>query len=437
MTAMESQQVPSTRTKLSADARQLSDTELATFVAEAVNDAGLADQRVLAIVPDATRTMPMPAMFRALTDALPQVDFLIALGTHPPLSESAMLRHFGIGAASRNTTHAHVGIYNHAWQDPDALVSLGCISAETMMAISDGMLDAAPEVLANKRLLDYDALVVAGPVFPHEVAGFSGGNKYFFPGVSGAEILHLFHWLGALITNPNINGVKHTPVRRVIDAAAALIPVPKYAFCLNVVAGQCRAIAFGAPEAAWEVAADWAAETHVIYKERPFQSVLALCPDRYEDIWTAGKCMYKLENVVADGGELIIYAPHIREISVTHGELLRRIGYHTRDYFLAQMDRFADVPGGILAHSTHVRGIGTYEDGVERPRVDVILATAILESECRAVNLGYRDPATINPEHWRDHEDAGRLLVPDAGETLFRLTTNNPEPTPLHTLAET
>ncbi|MEX2015888.1 MAG: lactate racemase domain-containing protein [Candidatus Hydrogenedentales bacterium] len=430
------QQSPNTRTQRAANGQRFTDTELATFVAEAIAGTNLADKRVLAIIPDATRTMPMPAMFCVLTDALPQVDFLIALGTHPPMSDSAILRHFGISAASRHTTHAHVGIYNHAWQDRDALVSLGCISSETMSAISEGMIEAAPEVLANKRLLEYDALIVAGPVFPHEVAGFSGGNKYFFPGVSGAEILHLFHWLGALITNPSINGVKHTPVRRVIDAAAALIPVPKYAFCLNVVHGESRAIAFGKPEDAWEIAADWAAETHVVYKEHPYDSVLAICPERYQDIWTAGKCMYKLENVVADGGELIIYAPHITQVSVTHGALLRRIGYHTRDYFLAQMDRFVDVPGGILAHSTHVRGIGTYEDGVERPRVHVVLATSIPEAECRAINLGYRDPATIDPAGWRDKGDSGRLLIPDAGETLFRLTANNPQPTPLRVFAE-
>ncbi|HPA41511.1 MAG TPA: hypothetical protein PKV69_05825, partial [Candidatus Hydrogenedentes bacterium] len=135
----------------------------------------------------------------------------------------------------------------------------------------------------------------------------------------------------------------------------------------------------------------------------------------------AGKCMYKLEPVVADGGELIIYGKHIHEVSVTHGKLIARIGYHVRDYFVKQMDRFADIPGGILAHSTHVRGMGTYEDGVERPRVTVTLATSIPEAECRAINLNYRDPDSINPDDWRDREDEGLLLVPDAGEILYRL----------------
>lgn len=117
--------------------------------------------------------------------------------------------------------------------------------------------------------------------------------------------------------------------------------------------------------------------------------------------------MYKLEPVVADGGELIIYAPHIHEISITHGALIRRIGYHCRDYFLKQWDRYKDVPWGVLAHSTHVRGIGTYEGGVERCRVQVTLATRISREICEEINLGYRDPATIDPKDFANREDGG------------------------------
>jgi len=146
----------------------------------------------------------------------------------------------------------------------------------------------------------------------------------------------------------------------------------------------------------------------------------------YEELWVAGKCMYKLEPVVADGGELIIYGEHIKEISVTHGRLIKQIGYHTRDYFTAQMDRFKDIPGGILAHSTHVRGGGSFENGIEKPRVQVTLATGIPEAECAAVNLGYRDPASINPDEWKNREAEGYLLVPNAGEILYHLEERRP-----------
>jgi hypothetical protein len=141
----------------------------------------------------------------------------------------------------------------------------------------------------------------------------------------------------------------------------------------------------------------------------------------YEDIWTAGKCMYKLEPVVADGGTLIIYAPHIDEVSYTHGRVLDEVGYHVRDYFVSQWDRFQRYPWGVLAHSTHVKGIGTCENGRESPRVNVVLATRIPEERCRRINLGYMDPDTIDPADYANREAEGILYVPKAGETLFRL----------------
>jgi hypothetical protein len=141
----------------------------------------------------------------------------------------------------------------------------------------------------------------------------------------------------------------------------------------------------------------------------------------YDDIWTAGMCMYKLEPVVADGGTLIIYAPHIDEVSYMHGKVLDEIGYHTRDYFVKQWDEFSKYPWGVVAHSTHVKGVGTYENGIERPRVNVVLATRIPESRCRRINLGYMDPASVRPEEYANREDEGVLYVPKAGETLFRL----------------
>jgi hypothetical protein len=131
--------------------------------------------------------------------------------------------------------------------------------------------------------------------------------------------------------------------------------------------------------------------------------------------------MYKLEPVVADDGELIIYAPHVREISLTHGKVIAEIGYHCRDYFLKQWDRFKQYPWGVLAHSTHVRGVGTFENGVEKCRIQVTLATGIPEDLCRKINLGYRDPKSIRPEDFANREAEGVLLVPKAGEMLFQL----------------
>ena len=172
------------------------------------------------------------------------------------------------------------------------------------------------DVKINKLILDYDLLLIVGPTFPHEVVGFSGGNKYLFPGIAGQEILDMFHWLGALITNPSIIGTKYTPVRAVVDKAASMVPVERKCVSL-VVEGQALAgLYLGSPEEAWEAASALSNQIHVVYKDHPFRSVLSCAPAMYDELWVGGKCAYKLEPVVADGGELIIYAPHISEISV-------------------------------------------------------------------------------------------------------------------------
>jgi nickel-dependent lactate racemase len=162
-------------------------------------------------------------------------------------------------------------------------------------------------------------------------------------------------------------------------------------------------------------------QQNVIYVDKPFKQILSIMPKLYDDVWTAGKGMYKMEPVIADGGEVIIYAPHIDEISYTHGKFLDEVGYHVRDYFTTQWEKFKHYPGGVLAHSTHVKGSGTYVNGIEKPRVTVTLATKVSPERCKKVNLGYRDPATINVADFENREHEGVLLVKKAGEMLYRL----------------
>jgi nickel-dependent lactate racemase len=385
----------------------------------------LSGKRVLIIIPDGTRTAPIPLFFRLFHELLGEqvaaLDYLVALGTHSPMNEEAISRLVGVTVEERATRYANVRIFNHRWDLPETFVTLGSISAAETRALSDGMLSLDVPVRANRLLLDYDQIVVCGPVFPHEVAGFSGGSKYFFPGVSGPEVINFTHWLGALITSYAIIGVKHTPVRAAIERAAALIDRPKLAFCLVAHKAGLAGLYIGEPAAAWSQAADLSAQIHVRYVERPFRQVLSALPPLYDDLWTGAKGMYKLEPVIADGGEVIIYAPNITEVSYTHGHLIDEVGYHVRDYFVKQWPRFKDYPWGVLAHSTHLRGIGTYENGVERPRIQVTLATSIPAERCARLGLGYRDPATIRVEEWANREDERVLLALSAGETLYRL----------------
>jgi lactate racemase len=403
----------------------LTEEQINSVIIQGLDSLSLASKRVLFIIPDSTRTMPLPLFFRQITRHLlgkvRQLDFLIALGTHPAMSDEAMLRLVGISAEEKATLYADVRLLNHAWKDPQALTLLGSIPGEEILGLSNGLLEMEVPVRLNRRILDYDQIIICGPVFPHEVVGFSGGNKYFFPGIAGSDIIDFTHWLGALITSYSAIGTKDTPMRRVIDRAAAMIPVPRHALCSVVSHEGVSGVYFGTPEEAFSAAADLSAQVHVHWIDKPYRQVLSVLPSMYDEIWVGAKGMYKMEPAIADGGEVIIYAPHIREFSVVHGKLIREIGYHVRDYFVKQWDRFKDYPWGVLAHSTHLRGIGTYENGVECPRITVTLATGISEEECRQVNLGYLNPASINPQDWAGRESEGVLLVPRAGEYLYRL----------------
>jgi nickel-dependent lactate racemase len=405
--------------------RYLTSEEVSQITRQALSSLAVDGKRVLIIIPDGTRTMPMPLMFTLFESQLaPRVaalDYLVALGTHPLMPDEQLSKL--VGRPVRNEQAGKSHIFNHHWEDPANFVTLGVIPASEIGEITGGLLAQEVPVRLNRLILDYDQLIVCGPVFPHEVVGFSGGTKYFFPGIGGSEIINLTHWLGALMTNYRIIGAGYTPVRAIIDRAAGFIDRPTACFALVVTHEGLAGLFFGSPHEAWEAAAALSAKKHVIYVQKPFRRVLSVIPRLYDDLWTGAKGMYKVEPVVTDGGEVVIFAPHISEVSYTHGKLIDEIGYHCRDYFLAQWDKFKGYPGGVLAHSTHLKGLGLYDkrSGNETPRIQVTLATAISTERCRHINLGYLDPATVRPQDWEGREDEGILLVPRAGEMLYRV----------------
>lgn len=403
----------------------LSEAEVRELTTNALEGLNIEGKRVLILIPDSTRTAPLPFFFRLLYDIMGRtvatLDYLVALGTHPLMSEEGLRNLVGLAPQKRAHTYKRVNIFNHRWDLSDTFRIIGTISEKETRDLSRGLMGDEVPVALNKMIFDYDQLIICGPTFPHEVAGFSGGNKYLFPGIAGREIIDATHWLGALLTNVQVNGARRTPVREMIDRAASFIDVPILCFSLVMRGKDLAGLYIGTPEEGYEQAADLSAKLNIIYLDRPFESVLSKATRMYDDLWTGAKAMYKIEPVVADGGEVIIYAPHITEVSYTHGKLIDQIGYHTRDYFLKQMDRFGDIPKCVLAHSTHLKGLGTFEGGVERARIRVTLATGIPEERCQRINLGYVDPTKIDPSEWEDREDEGILLVREAGETLYRL----------------
>jgi nickel-dependent lactate racemase len=405
--------------------KYLDEAAVRQIVADAIEAISVREKRILVVIPDGTRTAPIPLMFRIFQEVLhpraKAVDYLVALGTHPMMADAQLSKLVGTTVLGGRVGNTH--IFNHQWSDANTFVTLGSIPATVISEITAGRMNCEVPVTLNKLIHEYDHLIICGPVFPHEVVGFSGGNKYFFPGIAGPEIINFTHWLGAVITNYKVIGAGYTPVRAVIDKAASLIPKPTWCFALVVDHDGISGLYFGKPKEAWQVASTLSAHKHIAHVDKPFQRVLSILPELYDDLWTGGKGMYKLEPAILEGGEVVIYSPRITEVSYTHGKLIEEIGYHCRDYFLKQWERFKHYPGGVLAHSTHVKGLGSYDAStkIETPRITVTLATGIREERCRRINLGYLNPASVRIEDWTGREHEGIAVIPRAGEKLYRL----------------
>src|SRR5438309_1159333 len=292
--------------------KKLSEEDVRDVLARTCESLAVDHKRVLVIIPDGTRTAPIPLIFRLLYEQIggraAQLDYLIALGTHPPMSEEAIGHLVGVTSQERMRRYPNVRVFNHAWNDPQALRTIGVISRQEAAALTDGLLVDEVAVTLNRMIFEYDLLVICGPVFPHEVAGFSGGAKYLFPGIAGAQIIDFTHWLGALVTSMHTIGVKDTPVRRVIHRAAEFVQQPLLCCALVLQGEDLHGLYIGSYIEAFSAAADLSAQLNIITVEKGFRRVLSVPSTMYDDLWTAAKAMYKTEPAIVDGGEVIIYA---------------------------------------------------------------------------------------------------------------------------------
>lgn len=403
----------------------LSEHDVDEILMDVIPPGKVANKKVLVLTPDATRTFPHRMFTRVFLNRysriVEKIDFMVALGTHRLLSPGEIEKLFGL-PEMRGFLNNRVSFINHRWNIGSTFKKIGYISGDEIRDFTGGIFSDGVEITVNKAVFDYDLVIILGPVFPHEVVGFSGGYKYFFPGISGGEFLHFFHLFGAILTSMKIIGKIDTPVRYLLNRAADFLDLN--IVCVSVVLDMeknLKGLFVGDVKDAWLKAAELSSQIHIKRVPHPFKLVIGITSEKYDEIWTGGKTMYKLEPVVEEGGKLIIYAPHIKTISHTWGNYLKKIGYHTIDYFTAQMDRFRDIPGAVIAHSSHVKGTGRYENGIEEPRIEVILATSIPENVCKEINLGYMDPDTLDLDEYRNSEEDGILVVDNAGEILYRL----------------
>ena len=381
-------------------------------------------ERVLAIIPDKTRDDNTHQLFPVANEFLTRrgvalFDALVAQGTHPPMSDSQKLSKVGCADFSGQ-------LFDHRWDDPEELITLGELSAEMVSELTDGLISQSVPVSLNKLLAPgiYDTVLVFGATVPHEVAGFAGGAKYFFPGVAGPELTHTTHWLGALAGIENIIGRVDTPTRRLIEAATDLVTAR--IISLNTVVSRhdgelvTYALFAGDIRKAFRRATEVSRRVHIRYTDRKYKRVVALLDPHYDELWVGGKASYKLGAIIEEGGELIIYAPHLTKLSETHGALIEKYGY-------APLESVRDMLGVsqelrenlcIAAHLAHVAYAGRLDDdGKIVPRYKITMASGLDEATCRRVNLGYLDYRALNYEAMR--LDSDTLVVADAGRDLY------------------
>ncbi len=387
-----------------------------------------AGSRVLAVISDRTRDDNTPELFPLISRALAargalQLDALVAQGTHVVMNDADKRAKIGAGLSPMPLLGT---VFDHHWDRDSELTTLGTIGGDEIAQETGGLLRDSVSVRLNARLAPgrYDVILVIGATVPHEVAGFAGGAKYFFPGVAGPELTHLTHWLGALATIERVIGRVETPTRHLIEKAASFVSTPVIAFTSvstrNEHGFKTRALFAGDLRTTVRQAAAVSQQVHVRYTGRRYKRVVALLDEHYDELWVGGKASYKLGSIIERGGELIIYAPHLSGISATHGALIEKYGY-------APLERVRDMVEGsdelranlcVAAHLAHVSYAGEKgDDGVVVPRYRITLAANLAEAICRKVNLGYMDMRTFDVRAYADDPDT--LVVANAGRDLY------------------
>lgn len=408
------------------------DSDLDTAALRRILEESLAQilpgERVLAIIPDKTRDDNTPELFPMVCEILAhrgieKFDALVAQGTHAAMTEAEKRAKVGLNKENKSIFRGK--IFNHNWDVPEELTTIGELAAAQVDDLTDGLLNEAIPLTVNKLLAPgiYHTILIFGATVPHEVAGFAGGAKYFFPGVSGAELTHATHWLGALASIEAVIGRVETPTRHLIEAAAERIPAR--VISLNSVVSRTsenrlrtHALFCGDVKIAFRRAAEISSLVHVKYTNHQYKRVVALLDEHYDEMWTGGKASYRLGAIVEEAGELIIYAPHLRCFSDTHGALIEKYGYAPLARVREMVAEFDELKNNlcVAAHLAHV-AYAARRDAPTMPRYRITLASQISEADCRRVGFGFLNYKSFSRLDYENDNDA--LIVENAGRDLY------------------
>jgi lactate racemase len=373
--------------------------------------------RVLIIHPDYSRTDCTDQVAGAvheclLSRGLSTLDAFNSAGTHRKMTREETLAKLGFAG----DTPCLGALFSHEYDNAAQLTKVGELPAGYIAEETSGGIRQAIPVTANSQIFaGYDLVICIAATKPHEAAGFAGGTKLLVPGIVGGDVTASFHWAAALVGLPNILGQIDNPARRIIDRAAGMImdrldgtPI----LLLNMVCaedehggmgirGLYSGLGIDGFKQAFAHSVELSKQLHFIKIGQPLTRVVQRMHSVYDEIWTAGKGSYYLQipGVLAPDAEVIIFAPHIHAFhsNAPMDLAIRQIGYHGRDYVLDFLTRNPGFNLNIASHVMNVRGINeTFR---------VTLATGIPEADCKAVGLGYLDPASIRREDFQGSQE--------------------------------
>lgn len=419
---------------------ELTDIQLENIVGETLEDFSQV-KKVLLIHPDYTRVdftdKLVPMIYRELKKKkMIQIDGLNAGGTHRKMTEQEIKVKLGLNK-EKDIVFDH--LYNHQFDQPEQLITVGEITSAFVSEQTKNELNQPIPVVVNRLIVeDYDLIITLTGTSPHESAGYAGGLKVFFPGISGPTVIDLLHWSAVLVGIPNIIGSIDNPARKVINEGSSCIfktikaPVISFNMLFDegennliIPKGLYSGLGFDGFIKAYEAAASASSKIHIVYIEEPLKQAVQVMDLCYDEVWTAGKGSYKLQfpNVMAKGGEIIIYAPHIQcfHSQKEMDKTMRSLGYHGKDYVIDYLKKYPDISRNVAAHVINVRGNAEYnqKNGEEIFDFQVILATGIPEDVCHKVGLGYRDPASIHRENFKS---SNQLWIEHGGKYLYKLS---------------
>jgi nickel-dependent lactate racemase len=342
----------------------ISDSIAAPIGMERISKRLGATSRVLIVVDDISRPTPIHRVLPPLLKEIhaagvseKNVRFLVALGTHRPMTPPEIDRKCGRGIARRYE------VINHEWANPRALHHYGRLAEGT-------------EVILNKAMSENDFVIGVGGIAPHPAAGFSGGGKIIAPGVATEEAVGEFHWNSVQIAQADVLGVRDNPMRDQIDRIADLAGLKAIVNVIQDGKQRIVKVVTGHPVEAHKAGCRFALDLYGIDVHRPAEAGIFIADTHPldQDLWQGVKAMCALDCIAPDGAVVILVTPSPEGVSQQHPEILEH-GYVTleegRKLVAGGMSKVAVhnmVQGGRLVRRTRAFMVtpGIPPDQIER-----------------------------------------------------------------------